>query len=354
MADAAARAQIRRTREQQERTEDEATVIRRSGTVARGGRRQPLPDLPPREAKYYRWSKKPDDHVTGILGSAGRIDKSPEGEYFVPYINPTFGEDTVYAAASTAGSRGFLQEEMLRNFLNKAERPEESERWHLYTISLPHDNPHEAIDLTKFGSMPLIETPEEWRADSRDHLFRPDGNPKDLMELLQQVPPMRRRDMEAFRKYMLTGENTTDPLGGRGFIERDGRFGRQKYQLHPDHVLPVPPPAMLAANPADLDASQREMVRHFLASQQARQRSQLRIAQHNARLTHEVQLRGPIPRFNVEQIGSVEFSPALWDDHAAERGAKAPNKQKFPPAITRAIREQIDIAEAELDTELSV
>lgn len=339
--------QIRLTREQQEQAQGLRRAIRRAGRPA-------LPDGPPRDAQYYRWSKKPDDDVTGILGSAGRIDKTAQGEYFVPYINPTFGEDTVYAAATPAGSRGFLQEEMLRDFLNKKERPTEPERWHLYTINLPDGNPHEVIDLTKFGSLPLIETPDEWRATTRDHIRRPNGEPKDLVELLQQVPPMRARDMAAFRKYMLTGENTTNPLGGRGFIERDGPFGRQKYQLHPHHVLPVPPPAMIAADPADLDESQREMVRYFLENQQARQRSQLRIAQHNARLTHEVQMRGPIPAFNVEKIGSVEFTPELWDDHAAERRAQPDaNKQRFPTSITRAIREQIDNAEAQLENEIA-
>lgn len=353
MADpAAAQAQFRRnrqirlTREQQEQAKGLRRAIRRAGGPE-------LPDVPAGEAKYYRWSRKPDDHVTGILGSAGRIDRSENGEFFVPYINPTFGEDTVYAAATPAGSRGFLQEEMLRNFLNKEERPTESERWHLYTISLPVRNDHQVIDLTKFGSLPLIQTPEEWRGARRDHLRRPDGEKKDLMELLQQVPPMRRRDMEAFRKYMLTGENTTNPLGGRGFIERDGAFGRQRYQIHPYHRLAVPPPAMLAADPANLGEVDRETVRRFLIEQQSRQREQLRIAQHNARLTHEVQMKGPIDAFNVTKIGSVEFTPELWDDHAAERKARPnPNKQRFPPWVTRAIREEIDTAEAQLEDDI--
>lgn len=299
------------------------------------------PEPKPKSAVFYRWSKDRDAHINGIQGSAGYVKDG----FFYPYNNPTYGENTVFTADSRNGSRGFIQEEMLANYVGKREKPDYDETWHLHTIDLHPDvvPEHYPIKLYKFSPLERIQTPEEWRNLVDDPRYDYYGQPKDLTALLSQVPPLTREDAQAFRRYMYEGEGRRLPPRQIPLI----RGVPPKYYEQPLSD------AEMVQDPATMDAAQRRKVRDVLLMKTLDQESALKVAQLNAALTHEVQLQGPIEPESVRYHGSVTFRPELWDDHRAIVGNrnKSLREQILPPRATDAIRRVLDVAEAQEEGE---
>lgn len=324
---------------QEVREEKEYTRAIKEFMKGMGDRAGKPPEIPdPEPGVYYRWAKDDRLEATGMPGSGGYVRDG----FFHPYNNPTYGDHTVYTADSRNGSRGFIQEEMLRNYVNQPYRPLNNETWHLYTMRIPPEEvaaEHFPIKLYKFSPMERIQTPEEWQAltPEDDPRYKPNRDPKNLSELIKQIPRLTLEDARAFKRYMVTGEGRRQPLSGRDKVRGVPLASPVRSLTH----------AEMTQDPEEMTPAQRLRVRDILFFETANLEAAMKVAQYNAPLTHEVQLLGPIKPEYITNHGSVTFDPELWDDHGAERNnpRKFVNQHILPQRARDQIKDLLDRAE---------
>lgn len=308
----------------------------------------------------WRWDKRGDLEEKGIMdGSDGFITKDG---YVQALNNATYGDKTIYLSGSRDGSRGFIESEMLANYLAEENEPKESERWHLYKVYPTPEIMESLIDLSEFRKperLAPFKTNKDYIVEM-DRLRQPEFD-----ELLELVPQLTREQQGKLKKYL-------DPpnASNRLYHKRDEKI------LAPVIYVPEPSEGVLSTprdRIAELNYQDADRLGTYLIHKAGTMISALHIAQQNAQTTDEVQLRAPIPKELVVHHGSVEFKPEHWrafrDDveetetisvpygakvnaYDFSKGNAKARRNEYVPAtekLSREIAEVLDEADKEIE-----
>jgi hypothetical protein len=301
---------------------------------------------PPRrfqEGDYlYRWDKRDGLHLPGGGGLEGS-SWWQDGPFLSPLVNPSFGDDTIFASGSPDGARGFLDGEMKRSYVKKirntlelnaddaGNRVTPDETWNLYKIYPTADQFADLIDFREFRNPETEQTvkahPKLPNVPARRvPLNTPPRTDGERMQYLTNIPLTyegkinmgglnRRMSPEVhtrFMKYMTTpsAANFTPFMNRRG--RRFYHDVRQELGWHMPRVSREGLVDASTIDPSDPLTTTSQLHRldrafAYVLKDEGAMDNRLDVIFRAGPQTDEVQIPGPMAPNQIEKVGSHTF-----------------------------------------------